>query len=387
MRLLFITDFTEQFPYRLLNGILKYSAEKGEHWVVCKMPPSFLRENGMEKVADFASKWRADVVVGQFNPDDDLQILKDRGMVVIAQDYIRRFEDVPNITSDYRKQGAMVAERLIVKGFRNFAFFGNKGMCWSDERCEGFVQHLQEEGCSQHVYIYDRQRIENIWYYNQSILSEWLLSLPRPCGIMTCDDNQGIILLDVCSTNGIQIPFQGAVIGVDNDVILCRMSNPALSSLDVDIERGGYELAEMAEKMVHDPSYKGEDIILEPLNIAERMSSSVFATKDEAVNKAMHYIMDNLRRKIQVGDVLSAVPISRRLLEQRFLKETGRTIYQYISRARIEWFAYRLLSSKDSIAEIAASMDEPDAKILSRSFVSVKGCTPSQYRKKNLRKL
>ena len=386
MRLLFITDFTEQFPYRLLRGILRYSQDTGEPWAVCKMPSSYKREIGLRQVVALAENWHTDVVIGQFDPDEKLELFRRKGMVVLAQDYISKFKNVPNITADYRKMGSMAAERFVSKGFRNFAYFGNNGMCWSDERLEGFRDYLEAEGLSDALYVYDQQRVSNLWFYNQSVLYSWLASLPKPVAIMACDDNQACFLVEACNHIGVRIPFEVAIIGVDNDEILCNLTDPSLSSIDVDIERGGYEAAEMAHRMFQDPSYPWHDIVLEPVRIVPRTSSNVMATKDAAIHDALRYINDNIDHKIQVSDVLEHVPLSRRLLEQRFLKETGTTVYQYITEMRISRFEQLLLSSKDSVADIAARMDEPDAKNLSRRFQAVRGCTPSEFRKLNSRK-
>ena len=385
MRLLFITDFTEQFAYRLLRGILDYSKET-EPWAVCKMPPIFKRDIGIEGLVEWAVQWQADVVIAQFDPDDDVSLFRKNGIVAIAQDYIRKFDNIPNITADYDSTGAMAARRFLSRGFQNFAFLGYKGVCWSEERCDGFCKALQKAGVKQ-IFVNDRQHIDSLWYSDYSGLGDWLRSLPKPIAIMACDDNQGNVLLQACNAVGYKIPAEVAIIGVDNDEILCNMSAPTLSSINVDIERGGYEAAAMAARMVKDHSYKGKDIVLRPTNIVSRMSSNVFATKDSAVLAALQYISANIDRKIMVTDVLKVVPMSRRLLEQRFLKETGSPIYQYITVLRMDRFAQLLLESNDSIAEIAARLDEPDTKSISRRFLAVKGCTPSEFRKRELRKL
>jgi LacI family transcriptional regulator len=218
-------------------------------------------------------------------------------------------------------------------------------------------------------------------------LSGWLLSLPKPVAIMACDDNQGNILIQACNACGISVPSEVAILGVDNDVILCTMTVPSLSSIDVDIERGGYQAARMAAKMVSHSSYSGEDIVMRPVSIVTRSSSNVFATRDTAVLKALQFIGQNIERKIDVSDVLPQVPLSRRLLEQRFRKETGTTIYQYITMLRMDKFAEKLISSNESIANIAASMEETDTKSISRRFMAVKGCTPTEFRRRELRKL
>ncbi len=234
--------------------------------------------------------------------------------------------------------------------------------------------------------MYDGQNIDNMWYYDQSELTAWLNGLPKPIAIMACDDNQGNILLQACELCGINVPFDIAIMGVDNDEILCNMSNPSMSTINVDIERGGAATAAMAERMVKDPSYMGEDIVLQPLSVVERVSSSLFATNDKEVLMALRYIHANIDTKISVSDILSCVPISRRLLENRFKKMTGMTIYNYISIQRIERFALLLISSNDSITDIAARLDEYDTKSISRRFKDLKGCTPTEFRKKQLRK-
>ena len=387
MRLLFITDFTEQFAYRLLRGILNFARDTGESWVVCRMPPAHKQAIGIDGVLDFALDWKADIIIGQFNPDDDVTVFRKNGIVAIAQDYISKFKSIPNITSDYELEGEMAAKRFLSRGFENFGFFGYGGVCWSDDRCKGFRLHLEKAGFGNRFNMYDRQKIESLWSYDQPRIAAWLRSLPKPVAIMACDDNQGSLLLQNCASAGLNIPSDVAVIGVDNDEILCSMSFPQLSSIDVDIEGGGYETAMMAERMVNDPSYEGKDIVLKPTNIVSRMSSNMFATKDPAILKALQFISENIDHKILVPDVLKQVPLSRRLLEQRFSKATGTTIYQYISDLRMDRFAQLLLSSNDSIANIAARMEEPDTKSISRRFLALKGCTPSEYRKEKMRKL
>lgn len=386
MRLLFITDFTEQFAYRLLRGVLQY-AEETEPWVVCKMPPAYKKQVGIEGVIAWAKQWKADVVIGQFDPEDDISRFKQEGIVAMAQDYIVKFDDIPNITGNYDLTGEMAAKRFLARGFQNFAFFGYRNVCWSDERLEGFRKRIEQAGYGDRLFFYDKQQIDSLWAYDLPMLKEWLESLPKPVAIMACDDNQGAILIQACVSFGLKIPSEVAIMGVDNDEVLCNLSNPALSSINIDIEGGGYEAAKLAERMVKEHDFKGEDIVLRPMGIVVRMSSNIFSTTDTAVLAALQFISANIDRKILVEDVLREVPLSRRLLEQRFLKVTGTTIYKYISAMRMDRFAELLISSKDSIANIAARLDEPDTKSISRRFQAIKGCTPSEFRQRNMRKL
>lgn len=380
MRLLFITDFTEQFPYRLMRGILDYSKET-EPWICFKMSPSYKREIGIKGIAEWAVKWRADIVIGQFDASEDVTEFTKRGIVTFAQDYIYKFDSVPNITADYDMTGAMAARFFSTRGFKNFGFVGYDKACWSVERCNGFVKELASSGIDK-VFINETQQIDKLWYSDFEAIREWLEGLPKPIAIMACDDNQGSLILEICKAAGINVPSEVAVIGVDNDEIMCSMTDPPLSSINVDIEKGGYELAAIASQMVREKRFMCEDILLKPTNVVPRASSNIFATADNAVLSALQYISDNAYHRISVDDVLGAAHISRRLLEQRFYKETGNTIYQYITMVRMNVFARLLLETKDPISEIAARLDEPDTKSISRRFLAVKGCTPMEFRKR-----
>lgn len=388
MRLLYIGDFTEQFAYRVLHGIHLYSQDSGEPWVVRRMPPSFKREHGFGGVLSWAREWRADAILGQFDPSDNVSRFRERGIVAVAVDHISLFPDIPNLTANYEKTGRMAADAFIESGFRHFAFFGYRGVCWSDGRRRGFIDRIKESGVDYTLDQGDRIRGENFfWNFDQTKVWRWLVSLPKPVAIMASDDTQAAILLETCNTYGIHVPYDVAIIGVDNDEVTCTLSQPNISSIDVDMERGGYEVAALIRRMVKDPTYAGEDVVMQPLRLVIRRSSNAVATSDTAVHAALEFIHNNIRRKILVSDVLKEVPLSRRLLEQRFLKATGVSVYQYIMRKRIQYFSDLLLSSNDSVTNIAALMDEPEAKSLSRRFQAIMGCSPTEYRKQHLRKL
>lgn len=380
VRLLFITDFTESFAYALLRGIIRYSNQTDEQWVVCRMPPAYKKTMGLKGVIKWAKKWGADAVIGQFEASDPVELFRRNGIVAFAQDYKTKFNNIPNITGDYIGTGRMAAELYLHKGFRNFAFFGYKNVCWSDERCAGFRQRLEEAGLGGNFYLYDKQEIDNLWYYEAAPLEKWLRSLPKPVAVMACDDNQGNALIEACNSAGVKIPSEVSVIGVDNDEVVCTLSNPTLSSISVDIEQGGFETARMTVRMLQDPFYKGSDITLRPKRIVHRVSTSAYATTDKEVLTALQFIRQNLSKKISVEDVLKQVPLSRRILEVRFKKVIGNSIYQYISQQRISRFGELLLETNDSIQEIAYKLGEDDAKAICRRFKELKGCTPSEWR-------
>ena len=230
LRLLIISDFTEAFPSKLLKGIINYSAKK-EQWTICRMPPDYKKMIGIPGVVKWAKEWGADAVIGQFEQTDEVELFAKNGIVAVAQDFKQRFSQIPNITADYIGTGRMAARFYIDRGFKNFGFFGFNRVCWSDERYEGFKREVEAAGHGDTLFAYNMQDIDHLWYYEREKLSTWLRSLPKPIGIMACDDNQGNNLVEACHSLGIKIPSELSVMGVDNDELLCTLGSTPLSSI------------------------------------------------------------------------------------------------------------------------------------------------------------
>lgn len=382
IRLILLTDFTEAFAHNLLRGILEYSKGR-EPWVVCRMPPSYKRANGIPGVLEWGKKWEADAIIAQFDDTDEVELFQQNGIIALAQDFKSRFSVIPNITSMYKQTGQMAADFFLQKGFRNFAFYGYKDVVWSEERCMGFRDRIVEKGFGDCFFEYQKQSLENLWYYESEPVGNWIRYLPRPVALMACDDTQGNKIMELCRVMGIKIPEEIAVLGVDNDEIICGLSDPPLSSVELNIVKGGYEAARLIERLLLDKDTISKDVVIQPITIINRLSTDIYATDDPLILKALKYIHQNLTNQINVEDIVRQVPLSRRLLEIRFKQVTGQSIHQYISNLRIERFSQLLLSSTEPISELAAQVGLTDAKNLARQFKEWKGCTPIEYRRWN----
>lgn len=385
IKLLIISDFTESFPHRLLKGIVSYSRNT-KPWDIMRMPPEYKKMLGIEGVVKLIKDNGGDAVIGQFDENEDVSLFAKNGIVAFAQDYKKRFSCIPNITGDYYAQGRMAARFYLERGFKNFGFFGFKDVCWSDERFEGFRREIEAAGYGDSLFSYTMQNIDQLWFYEKNQLDAWLHAIPKPIGIMACDDNQGSHLLAACNIKGIKVPTDVSVIGVDNDETLCSLVVTPLSSIQIDIEDGGYRLAQMIEKRVMTPDLPPEDVVLHPVKIVGRLSTAAYATNDTQIQKAVQFIHQNYTKKISVKDVMGEVALSRRLLERRFKEVTGHTLYQHISDLRIKRFAELLVDTDEQIIGIALSLGESDTKSISRRFKQIFGCSPSEYRENNQKK-
>jgi len=384
IKIILLTDFGEEYGTSILKGVTRYSQKYGP-WVFCRMPRYYSETKGIDGIRKWAKEWKANGIIGQFYNNSNIEKLWDDGLAVVAQDFKERHKNVPNLTGDYFKAGNMAAEYFLRKGFENFAFYGFKNIVWSRERAEGYENRLKEDGY--HVHYFEQKhrfKSRELWYYKPSALSKWLKSLPKPIALMACDDNQGMHITEACRVSNIRIPEEVAVLGVDNDEMLCNLSDPPLSSVGLDTIKGGYEAARLLHTMIKTKNKKFYDIVVGPTQIVTRNSTDIYAAKDKYVGMALKYIHNNIEQSLNVKNVLEQVPLSRRSLEKRFSQVTGLPVYEYIFNLRIEKFTQKLLDTDLTVFEIAVDLGLNNGKNIARQFRQIKGCTPTEYRKKYL---
>ncbi|MCE7069231.1 DNA-binding transcriptional regulator [Dyadobacter sp. CY327] len=377
-KIILLLDFAEEYSKSLMKGINTYSKEFGP-WIFCRMPLFHRETVGIDGILKWALEWKADGIVGQLY-NKDIEKIVQAGIPVIAQDFKERFAEIPNITGGYHEAGQLGADYFLKKGFTNFAFYGFNDIVWSRERAEGFEERLKKRGHEVHYFEHKKARSTELWYYKPSSLSRWLKSLPKPIGLMTCDDNQGQHITEACRQLGIRIPEEVAVLGVDNDEMICDLSDPPLSSIALDAEKGGYDAAKLLDHMIKHGTAHYYDIIVKPVQVITRHSTDIYATNDDHIASSLKYIHQNIDKNLHVDEVVKQVPLSRRALEKRFLEITGYPIYKYIFNLRIEKFTQKLLDTDMSVFEIALDMGLTDSKNIARQFRQAKGCSPSVYR-------
>lgn len=383
-KIILLTDLTEEYGRSLIKGIMAYAKDNGP-WVFCRMPEAFKDINGTKAFCKWAIEWGADGIIGRIDSEQDAELIKQTGLPLISQDFKERLKNAVNITGAYYETGKMAAEYFLKNGHSNFAFYGFKDIVWSRERAEGYEATVAKHGFKVHYFEQNKSNKPELWYYKPSPLSEWLTSLPKPIALLACDDNLGQQITEACKLTGIRIPEQLAVLGVDNDEMICNISNPALSSIGLDVVKAGYDAATLMDKMImQKKKKKWPDIIVKPTQIITRQSTDIYAANDPYVLPALKYIHENINQNLRVTDVLKQIPLSRRALETRFQKITGYPLYKYIYHLRVEKFSRLLLETDKNIFEVAMETGFDSTKNLSRLFKEVKGCTPVEFRKKHL---
>lgn len=222
----------------------------------------------------------------------------------------------------------------------------------------------------------------NDWEKEQQHVCRWIKDLPKPVGIFACNDDRGQHILEVCKLMNLKVPEDVAVIGVDNDLMVCEFGDPPLSSIALNIESAGYEAAKLLDKMMNSrKKMKGRQIIATSSHIVQRQSSDILAVDDHGVALAIQYIKDNAKNKILVKDLVDATGISRRALEKRFRKTIHRTIYSEIQQVRIESISKLLIETDLPISQITSLFNFTDVEHISRFFKKEKGIGLREFRK------
>ncbi|HEY1108871.1 MAG TPA: substrate-binding domain-containing protein, partial [Opitutaceae bacterium] len=211
-------------------------------------------------------------------------------------------------------------------------------------------------------------------------LRAWVDALPKPVGIMAAYDIRGQQVLDACRSASLAVPSDVAVIGVDNDALLCDLASPPLTSVIPNAHRAGYEAAALLEKLMAGRKVPATAHLIPPLGVAARQSTDVLAVDDRDVARAVQFIREHACEGINVSDLLRTVPLSRRVLEQRFQKLLGRTPREEILHVRLARVRQLLGETDLPLYLIAERTGFEHVEYLSVVFKRETGQTPSEYR-------
>ena len=288
---------------------------------------------------------------------------------------------LPRIHCDDHAIGRLAAEHLVECGRRSFGYCGFGGELWAARRREGFVATLGRPDRRSFVY-------ESSWHglgaqpfeQDQKHVEAWLLSLPKPVGVMACSDMLGIQVLDGCRSAGLKVPEDVAVIGVDDDTLLCGLCDSPLSSVVPNAEQIGYEAAALLDVLMAGGRAGFKERLIAPLGVVKRLSTDVLAVEDPALAFALRFIHEHACHGNTVDDVVQGVPLSRMTLERRFREFVGRSPHAEIRAVQVERARQLLTETEHPIHRIAqlVGFDHPESfNVLFKREV---GMPPGQFR-------
>ncbi len=286
------------------------------------------------------------------------------------------------ISCDNDSIARLAAEHLVSRGFRHFAFAGGTGLYpWRHERLKAFRCEMEKRGFPPAVFVFGpapetaRESREE-----RSRLETWLRALPKPVGLFADCDLLALDLIDACRTAGLDVPGDVAIVGVDDDPLLCETASPTLSSVVLDVEAAGFAAAEALDAAMRGEPVKNRRIRFGGVRVRARESTARFVGRDGLVAKANAIVGEGIQGRLSVADMARTLGVSRRTLEARFKAETGVPIGESILRARLGKAREMLSDTNLRHEEIAAACGLSSASHMAALFRRRFGAPPSSFR-------
>ena len=290
---------------------------------------------------------------------------------------------VPHATirTDERAIAVAAAELFRHHGFANFAFVGPRvASRWSDARLRFFRAALSDAGCGRPFVYKSPNGADCAWSKEIAALTDFIRSLPFPCGIWAAYDQRAKHVLDICRHVGIDVPKQVQVLGVDNETYICEQTIPPLSSVTPDFESGGYMAAETLNALMCGERAVPRTVKMPLVGVTERLSTMDFSRAGSRTNQACAYIRQHAGEDISVSAVVKAVGGSERLLEKNFRTVLGHSICREIQNQRLEHVKQLLKDSSLPIEILSLRCGYKNANYLKNLFRKRMGMSMSEYR-------
>jgi LacI family transcriptional regulator len=367
----------ELYDHRIRQGIGRYAAEHGWHLTFC----DGCTHGG---TGPLPQGWSGDGVLVQLNRRADfIRYIRRQRVPCVDLSIFRPDIRLPRITGDQLLIGQTAADHLLERGYRQAAYFSTEYENLHKLRHEGFADHFSEQSGNRPKNLawelHSRKGIDN-WRAQKAWLKRALQSLPKPLGVFCYSDYDAAKVETICLEAGYNIPSDIAVLGVDNDPLVCENIQIPLSSVRHDLFRIGYDGAALLDGLMHGEKTPNDPILIPPCGVESRASTDGFVASDPLVRSVIKFFRENLGRDIGVADAAEAASLPIHKLKTHFRSALGETVYGTLTRLRL-FQAKRLLAQSDlSVKEIASATGFCHAQHLNNAFRRSEHCTPTAYR-------
>lgn len=378
-----LVESSRAYGRGLLHGIAAYAQEQG-NWS--------LRHQEMAINADpphWLSEWNGDGILVRADSAEMVETIQELKIPAIDLRCWRSAGKIPGFDTDQASVVRLAVDHLRDRGFKNFGYCGFGGANYSASRLEEMTRYLDSLGFSVNSYESPEPAnpttfsAEQIGMLDQAGLEGWLGSLKTPIGVLACNDIRAQQLLNVCHQLEIHVPDQLAVVGVDNDDVICPLCSPPLTSVEPSTQRIGYEAAAMLEKMMAGNEILPRINCVPAKRIVVRSSTDSIPVNDDEFVKAYRFIRENACRGINVSEVAESVPMSRRVLERRMRTYLGKSPSEVIASIRLNRIKELLETTSQPLRQIARLTGFQHDEHMAKFFKKLAGLPPGQYRKKH----
>ena len=368
------------------RGILDYASKHGP-WF-CKMMEGRIGEQEL----GVGRKGEIDGVIMSKTKRRTAEKVAALGVPVVFVEPFPEMKDpgwpiqgAPWVGRDSFAIGAEAARYYLERGYRHFAYVDvPTGSFWSAERRRGFAETLAAAGYGHAVYDRLTAREKRSWPLEKTRMVKFLLSLPRPTAVFAPMDGRARLVLDACQAVRLRVPEEIAVLGVDNDTLLCESTVPALSSIHTGGFRRGRIAAEMLDDLMHGREPREHAVPLPPISVVTRGSTGYDAMSDTIIGRAVEFLRAKAGEGgVSVPEVARAAGCSRSYLDKSFRARIGMSVQEAVLKMRLDFVKELLSTTNRSMTEIVQDCGFARSSHLAFLFKKATGRTMLQWRREN----
>lgn len=381
-----ILDAARPYDRLIVGGVAQYAREHGP-WSL------YVEEDPLQKLPDLR-RWHGQGIIANFDDRQVAAAISGLSIPIVGVGGGFGWYDpnsgMPYIYTDNDAIGRLGAGHLLACGFERLAFYGYpRGLTtgWSSERATAFAAACRSAGRSCDVFT-GRHATARRWQELQRELCDWLRDLPKPVGIMACNDVRARHVLEACRSLGLVVPRDVAVLGVDNDELMCELTDPPLSSVDQAARRIGYEAAAVLDWLMRERTSAGRHpaggrqrtSVIFPIGIVARASTDTMASEDETVRLILERLRATPWQRPDVVALAAEACVSRSTLEHRFREVVGRSIHEAFVRQRVSGVRRLVAETALPLKAIAARTGFKSVQYMTTFLRRHTGLTPAHLR-------
>ena len=376
-----IIETSRAYGRGLLDGIVKFMRTR-QSWI------TYHQDRGL---SDESPVWLEDLQIdGLIARVDSVALsrkIEQLDVPTVDLRGLHKLNGIPLIETNDRMVIRLAFDHLRERGFNRFAFCGFPNVNYSDRRLEFSKEFASESNVVLDIYGEGHEQqssstvdAEVAGVIEDASLTKWIQSLETPIGIICCNDIRGRQVLHACNSAGVHVPDEVAVVGVDNDEILCGLCDPPLSSVEPNTKLIGYRAAEVLSSWMDGTAPTKSVEFVDPIGVVSRRSSDSVLVEDPELALAIRIIRDHACRGITVSQLVKMLPISRTALEKRFQKHLQTSPKLEINRVRLLRIKQLLRETNDTLTEIASATGFRHPEYMNEFFKCKTGKTPGAYR-------
>ena len=377
-----IIERQRAYGRRLCEGIARFARERKD-WSLRIVEFSEIRRNPRLRLHDG--------FIARVMNDEIADVLMNTGKPVVDVFLEKPIPGFAGVDQNARLVGQMAARHFIEHRFTNFAFCGYNGRRYSDDRRNAFVRclKLNHYGCE--CYRTPSTALKD---FEDSVvmrehfgmpsdaksLSRWIRRLPKPVAVFCAHDMRAYQLSEICRAEGLRVPDEVAILGCDDDELVCQFTDPPISSIDQNAVGIGYAAADALQRMFDSPSAVPPTAKVKPLRLVERESTRTYPLSPKWLSDALVFIRSNLAQGISAVDVYTHVGKSHTLVDAAFRRQLGTSVQKEISRIRLNEARRLVISTLIPLQDIARHCGFSSLQYFSTSFVKAFEKSPSSLR-------